>query len=203
MWRGPPLRGRLHRATARSAAATGDLTGGQGGLRDRIHRARLVQPPPFDPQPSRTTRAPGRVLGIETPGAVAILGLTATLTAFGATPPPPSIAPAGAGGSSIHATGSDFATATCVRLTATPGTSGHNGFVAKITDYDTGTPSRRAPESSPSPRSDEGTSRRRRWTSPGRRRAPSPAPALSSRSPGVWVVHALVTGRERSRFPSR
>jgi copper transport protein len=41
---------------------------------------------------------------------------------------------------SVVATGSDFATTTRVRLTATPGRAGPNRFDVRVTDYDTGRP---------------------------------------------------------------
>ena len=79
----------------------------------------------------------GRVMAVEAVGAVAILTTTAILTGLNPTPPPTRTPVAAQG---ISATGSDFATTTTVKLTATPGTPGTNDFVADVTDFDTGEP---------------------------------------------------------------
>jgi copper transport protein len=92
------------------------------------NRRRLVQPERM-----------GRSVRVEAAVAALVLVATAVLTG---------IAPSSSGGASATRTapaavvvnGSDFATTTRVRLTATPGRPGPNRFDAVITDYDTGAP---------------------------------------------------------------
>lgn len=66
-----------------------------------------------------------------------VLLLSAVLAGF---TPSATLAAAKPRPTQLVATGSDFATTTRVRLTASPGTAGPNHFVATVRDYDTGKP---------------------------------------------------------------
>lgn len=77
-----------------------------------------------------------RLAGAELVLAAGVFALTGVLTGL----PPASGAhmPVTPAAKPVVAFGSDFATTTRVRLQVTPGTIGHNRFVADVTDYDTG-----------------------------------------------------------------
>jgi len=79
-----------------------------------------------------------RVVAVELVAAVGVFGLTGTLTSLN--PNTLDEPAAGARPAEVTATGSDFATTTRVSLTARPGTAGPNSFVARVTDFDDGTP---------------------------------------------------------------
>jgi copper transport protein len=79
-----------------------------------------------------------RVVGVEVVTAVAILGVTATLT--GLSPHPQTSRPGqdSAAAAAITIEGSDFATTMHVTLTLTPGAPGLNGYELHVVDFDSG-----------------------------------------------------------------
>lgn len=80
-----------------------------------------------------------RLVGVEVVTAVAIFGVTATLTGLPPHPQPARPAQAAAP-SSVTAEGSDFATTVHAMLTVTPGTPGPNDYDLHVVDFDTGQP---------------------------------------------------------------
>jgi uncharacterized membrane protein len=87
----------------------------------------------------RMTQGTGLLRGVmraEVVAALAIFGVTATMTGFAPDPPEPRSSRPQA----VVATGADFATTTRVRLTVSPGIPGPNAFDARVTDYDSYAP---------------------------------------------------------------
>jgi copper transport protein len=78
-----------------------------------------------------------QVATIELVAALGVFGLTGVLTGLN---PDPAETPSSPARPSVSASGADFATTTRVTFTAEPGSAGPNTFVARIVDYDEGTP---------------------------------------------------------------
>jgi copper transport protein len=81
-----------------------------------------------------------RIIGVEVVTAVAILGLTATLTGLPPHPRPSRPTPGPAVPVAITIEGSDFATTVHVMLDITPGTPGPNAYDLRAEDFDSGEP---------------------------------------------------------------
>ena len=81
-----------------------------------------------------------RLVGVEVVTAVAIFGVTATLTGLPPHPQPARPAHGSTTPTSISVEGSDFATTAHVMLSVTPGTPGPNEYDAHVVDFDSGQP---------------------------------------------------------------
>ncbi|MEO8476691.1 MAG: copper resistance protein CopC [Actinomycetota bacterium] len=79
-----------------------------------------------------------RVVGVEVVTAIAILGLTATLT--GLPPHPPASRPSTPTAAVLTVEGSDFATTVHVALDVGPGAPGPNTYDLRVDDFDSGEP---------------------------------------------------------------
>jgi copper transport protein len=132
-----------------------------------------------------------RTVGAELALAACVFAVTGILTGL---PPKGSEEPRNAEAQGpLVATGSDFATTTKVRLEIDPGAIGANGFVAEVTDYDTGAPieARRVSLEFNSPlRPEVGSTLDLERSNAGTWRAEGTSLALE----GTWHVNVLVEG---------